>query len=599
MVDGFRGLNDFEATFEPGLNIVVGANGAGKTALIDALRTVLAPANRFESSAFDVRDFSNGSDEATIELTYDGLNLSEKAVHLEALDIVGGQIRIGKHFRRDNQTYRGYTPINTLGRGSSVEDRYPGRKLLQHIYIGPLRDARRELASYSGNRLKRLLQFLADDDALADLSQLLAEHDNSLAEFEAIQTMREQIAARFEELSNYGSTAEPLVAPASSELASTLRRLRLGIHEMDQDWEVDQIGLGYANILYLATVLVELRSPTPGEHRVILMEEPEAHLHPQLQLSLVKALKRIASQVDENVQIILTTHSPTIAAAAGVDSLSGVARTTEGASHWKLNVEGEDRNKLSRFFLSRRPEVLFSDVVLLVEGVSEEILIPVLLELHMNSSGQTAADQLSEFDKSKAFPRSGQLIAEKLAVAAVHSVDFKPYVSLLTSCGGTLAGKKKVFVLTDTDSGNSQQTGGYGHAGEKRACELKSLASARGFPAADFEVLFADTTFEKAIIDWAFAEVEPVAQSIIKIISSTHPVKWQDCHPPWILPSADSVWSTIQGVARFSKGGFAQRLAEELVGISPKLPTLPMGLHTVAQAVENNSVLKRTDGVTP
>ena len=79
-------------------------------------------------------------------------------------------------------------------------------------------------------------------------------------------------------------------------------------------------GLGYNNLLHMATSLGDLQeNPSDEEIRVLLIEEPEAHLHPQL-LELLFDFFRKAN-IDSKIQIFMTSHSPSLVAKADLDDI--------------------------------------------------------------------------------------------------------------------------------------------------------------------------------------------------------------------------------------------------------------------------------------
>lgn len=109
--------------------------------------------------------------------------------------------------------------------------------------------------------------------------------------------------------------------------------------------------LGYNNLLYIATVFAELEAVDNRLFYVLLIEEPEAHLHPQIQSKLIKYLQKLSVE-KKNLQIILTTHSAVLASSVNIDTLIHVSRTEAGISIKKLSdfeLEYSIKNYLNRW----------------------------------------------------------------------------------------------------------------------------------------------------------------------------------------------------------------------------------------------------------
>ena len=127
------------------------------------------------------------------------------------------------------------------------------------------------------------------------------------------------------------------------------------------------------------------------------VEEPEAHLHPQMQEVFISQLnaatrKLSASYPDEaawNVQFVITTHSPHVANAASFEAVRYFLNESPGSSNTRQTkvkdfkkgmstISSDDKNFLHQYMTLTKCDLYFADKVIMVEGTTERLLMPRL-----------------------------------------------------------------------------------------------------------------------------------------------------------------------------------------------------------------------------
>ena len=421
-IKDFRMFSDaVEVSFSKGLNLLVGENGSGKSSVVDAIRALLGE-TEFSRRGITEDDFysvfcesqKKSSESLFISGVFSNLTEAQKVEYLSWLD-EDFNAKLSFEVQRTLNRRNNYKQKRWGGNSSNSFFDIEPLNDIQCVYLPALRDAERRLRTGRGSRLARFIANLSADDLkskrekdeLMPLEQDLKEFNEKAANESEIKNATELINSsimsavgnvygqktqiRFNILS-YERIIESLQLLFSDDLSSNLNIFR----------NLSENSLGYNNLIYIATILAEFeglkdRYTTP---RILLIEELEAHLHPQLQIKLLQYLQKQATEFD--IQVIITTHSSLLAASVPFESIIALYKTEEGISITPLIDCGVDKSAsgfLNRWLDTTKTALFFSKGNIFVEGIAEAILIPELAKVYLrkqNEDGLTKVTSLEE-----------------------------------------------------------------------------------------------------------------------------------------------------------------------------------------------------------
>lgn len=149
-------------------------------------------------------------------------------------------------------------------------------------------------------------------------------------------------------------------------------------------------GLGYSKLIFIILNFISfyeeyIKRESKPEFQLLFVEEPEAHLHPQMQHVFIKNIKKfIKDKKGWNVQVVITTHSSHIVSGSGFKCIryfdvSEKTLVVKNLSKFEKE-EGVDTIKfLQQYMLLNRCDMFFADKIILIEGTTERLLLPEMI----------------------------------------------------------------------------------------------------------------------------------------------------------------------------------------------------------------------------
>lgn len=435
-LSNFRSFGPDETRINlPDFSVLIGANGSGKTAVMQALARIFSsdPKDRtVVRSDFHVpvgtspEDMEHASFYIEAIIGFPELDTDEGGEANKTVPPLFSQMVVESEgeqpyvrIRLTAEWNQADTPDGEIdsrldfitvpeSETDDVEDRVElrghDRSHIRMIYVPAVRDPGAQLKHQSGAILWRVLNAIAWSETLpADIKKTVKTINDSFAREKGISSLQEVVGKEWGEYHGDARFSQAEFGFGDSDLRDFLRRIEVSFRPTfeDKGYSIDQLGDGLRSLFYLSLVssLLELESNlrddasanelglsferlSPPALTILGVEEPENHLAPNRLGRVVENLLRTAAQA--NAQVVISSHTPSLLHRVDPQDIRHLRLDSETQTTLVSSIVLPSATAEAYMYVKEAvrayPELYFARLVVLGEGDSEEIVLPRVIE---------------------------------------------------------------------------------------------------------------------------------------------------------------------------------------------------------------------------
>lgn len=428
--------------FNEGLNVIVGHNNAGKSNVIRALSLIFNPSIKKQLEIDDFNKnisldvLKESPPKITVEVTI-SQSTFENLMSDDLVTISNWLIKLEEPYEA-KLTYEYFLPLNEIEHYNSMisssESQNEAWKIIQDEFLrkytykiwggkpenkttvdteslskfdfqflDAIRDVERDMFTGKNTLLKNVVDFFMDYGIKSDITKLEEVRERE------IKKKKQSFSSEAERLVNI---LQSRMKDGKKEILAYARDIGASFDQSEPDFKADitdvelysalklivkykggvdipvsHNGLGYNNLIFMSLLLSKMQINSDGEYLgsnakafpILVIEEPEAHLHPSMQFQFLNFLEENRKK-NKVRQVFITSHSTHIVATAGLDNVICLYKNGEEISvSYPGKVFSKDKSKkyVERFLDATKSDMLFADKVIFVEGIAEQLLLSI------------------------------------------------------------------------------------------------------------------------------------------------------------------------------------------------------------------------------